>query len=88
MDKKICVITGSNSGIGQAAAVQIAQAGGHVINPPFRPAGGILRPVMPKSKDSSMPRSDRERQRFFIITAVPVQHTLLTLAAGFSGLSK
>ncbi len=31
MDKKICVITGANSGIGKAAAVQIAQAGGHVI---------------------------------------------------------
>ncbi len=31
MNKKICVITGANSGIGKAAAVQIAQAGGHVI---------------------------------------------------------
>ena len=31
MAKKICVITGANSGIGKAAAVQINQAGFHVI---------------------------------------------------------
>jgi len=31
MSKKICVITGANSGIGKAAAVQINQAGYHVI---------------------------------------------------------
>ena len=31
MSKKICVITGANSGIGKAAAVQINQAGFHVI---------------------------------------------------------
>ncbi len=31
MDKKICVITGANSGIGKQAAMQIAQRGYHVI---------------------------------------------------------
>ena len=31
MRKKVCIITGSNSGIGKAAAIQIAQAGYHVI---------------------------------------------------------
>lgn len=31
MDKKICLITGASSGIGKAAAVQIAQKGYHVI---------------------------------------------------------
>jgi short-subunit dehydrogenase len=31
MDKKICVITGANSGIGKAAAVQIAREGYFVI---------------------------------------------------------
>jgi len=31
MSKKRCVITGTNSGIGKAAAIQIAQAGYHVI---------------------------------------------------------
>lgn len=31
MDKKICMITGANSGIGKASAIQIAQKGYHVI---------------------------------------------------------
>jgi len=31
MDRKICMITGANSGIGEAAAVQIAQQGHHII---------------------------------------------------------
>lgn len=31
MDKKICLITGANSGIGKEAAIQIAQKGYHVI---------------------------------------------------------
>ncbi|MCA9962528.1 MAG: SDR family NAD(P)-dependent oxidoreductase, partial [Anaerolineales bacterium] len=31
MNKKVCVITGANSGIGKAAAVQIAQKGYHVV---------------------------------------------------------
>ena len=31
MDKKVCMITGANSGIGKAAAIQIAQQGYHVI---------------------------------------------------------
>ena len=31
IEQKICVITGANSGIGKAAAVQINQAGYHVI---------------------------------------------------------
>lgn len=31
MDRKICLITGASSGIGKAAAVQIAQKGYHVI---------------------------------------------------------
>ena len=31
MAKKICIITGANSGIGKAAAIQIAQAGLHVV---------------------------------------------------------
>ena len=31
MAQKICIITGANSGIGKAAAVQINQAGYHVI---------------------------------------------------------
>jgi len=31
MDKKICIITGANSGIGKAAATQIAQKGYHTI---------------------------------------------------------
>ena len=31
MSKKICVITGANSGIGKAAATQIAQKGYHTI---------------------------------------------------------
>ena len=31
MRKKTCLITGSNSGIGKQAAIQLAQAGFHVI---------------------------------------------------------
>ena len=31
MDKKICMITGANAGIGKAAAIQIAQKGFHVV---------------------------------------------------------
>ena len=31
IDKKVCMITGANSGIGRAAAIQIAQQGYHVI---------------------------------------------------------
>ncbi len=31
MEKKICIITGANSGIGKQAAIQIASAGAHVI---------------------------------------------------------
>ena len=31
MDKKICIITGANSGIGKAAAIQIAEKGYHVV---------------------------------------------------------
>jgi len=31
MDKKVCIITGANSGIGKQAAVQIASEGAHVI---------------------------------------------------------
>ncbi len=31
MDKKVCMITGANSGIGKAAAIQIARQSYHVI---------------------------------------------------------
>ena len=31
MDKKVCIITGANSGIGKQAAIQMAQAGLHVV---------------------------------------------------------
>jgi len=31
MDRKFCMITGANSGIGKAAAIQIAQQGYHII---------------------------------------------------------
>ena len=31
MDKKICLITGANSGIGKAASIQVARNGYHVI---------------------------------------------------------
>ncbi len=40
MDKKICIITGANSGIGKAAAIQIAAEGHQVIMACRHPARG------------------------------------------------
>jgi NAD(P)-dependent dehydrogenase (short-subunit alcohol dehydrogenase family) len=56
MDKKVCLITGANSGIGKAATVQIAQKGYHVIIACRNQSRGeaALREIKAASKSNSV----------------------------------
>lgn len=56
MDKKICLITGANSGIGKAAAIQIAEKGYHVILACRNPERGeiALKEVQQARKNNSV----------------------------------
>lgn len=56
MDKKICMITGANSGIGKAAATQIAQQGYHTILARRNPERGktALREIEENSHSASL----------------------------------
>ena len=56
MDKKICMITGANSGIGKAAATQIAQQGYHTILACRNPERGktALREIEKISQNASL----------------------------------
>ncbi|PCI23215.1 MAG: hypothetical protein COB67_12985 [SAR324 cluster bacterium] len=56
MQKKICLITGANSGIGKASAVQIAEKGFHVIIACRNPSKGqkALQEIRHKSKSDSI----------------------------------
>ena len=56
MRKKVCVITGANSGIGKAAAIQIAQQGHHVVMACRNPERGqaALQDVQRKSGNDSV----------------------------------
>ena len=56
MDKKICIITGANSGIGKAAAARIAQQGYHTILACRNPERGkaALREIEENSQSVSL----------------------------------
>ena len=56
MNKKICMITGANAGIGKAAAIQIAQQGHHVIMACRNPKKGetALQEVQAKANSSAV----------------------------------
>ncbi len=56
MNKKICLITGANAGIGKAAAIQIAQQGHHVVMACRNPQKGeaALREVRTKAKSDAV----------------------------------
>ncbi len=56
MNKKICMITGANSGIGKAAATQIAQQGYHTILACRNPERGktALREIEENSQSVSL----------------------------------
>jgi len=56
LDKKICMITGANSGIGKAAATQIAQQGYHTILACRNPERGktALREIEKISQNASL----------------------------------
>ena len=56
MQKKVCLITGANSGIGKASAIQIAEKGYHVIIACRDPSKGqaALQEIKSKSKSDSV----------------------------------
>lgn len=56
MDRKVCIITGANSGIGKEAAIQLANRGCHVILACRNKERGTqaLQEILGKAKDSSV----------------------------------
>jgi len=76
MDKKICLITGANSGIGKAAAIQIAQKGYHVIIACRNKSRGeaALREIKEASKSDAVE---------LMIADMSLQSSIRNLAADF-----